>query len=109
MAKDLKFENLYVGEAGGIHAIAAAQAPEYKAEIGRELSQTYGTITRVVGDDLIYVLTDTQSPFVFTPDKIHGYKGQHLKEIGIREGLKVSVTTDRSGRTMLFTELPESK
>jgi hypothetical protein len=58
------------------------------------------TVTRVVGNSLVYVVTEDGGPLVFTPDNISGYEGQPLKEIGIREGTKVDVQVGPWGQSL---------
>jgi hypothetical protein len=62
------------------------------------------TVTRVVGNDLVYVVTDDDGPAVFTPDKISGYKGEPLKQLGIREGARIDVTLDDDHRSVIAVE-----
>jgi hypothetical protein len=87
----------FIGKAP--HALGRSEPHQHAAAAPNAPSTARGTITRVVGDDLVYVVTEAQVPFVFTPDKIHGYRGQHLKAIGVTEGSKVRVTIDATGHT----------
>lgn len=73
---------------------AALSTRSSVASLSPSVPSEQATVTRVVGNDLVYVVTEQSGVLVFTPDKIKGYSGQLLKHIGIREGAKIDVVLD---------------
>src|SRR6185437_5431158 len=59
------------------------------------------TVTRIVGNTLVYVVVQDRGPFVFTPDKIKGYRGEPLKDYGITVGANVDVTVDPARHSVI--------
>jgi len=80
--------------------------PETVVEPDAPLEQV-ATVTRVVGNDLVYAIIEGIGLLVFTPDKIKGYKGEPLKLIGIVKGAQIEVTVDRVSQVVLAVEEKE--
>jgi hypothetical protein len=54
-----------------------------------------GMIARIVDNSLAYVKDSvTNQYYSFTFGKIKGYRGEYPKEMGLKEGLKVTFTLD---------------
>jgi hypothetical protein len=54
-----------------------------------------GRVTRVVGEDLIYIDSPRLGAMVISPEDILGYSGEPLKKIGVFEGANVALTNTR--------------
>lgn len=80
----------------------------YTTDSAVAVTNSIATVTRIVGNDLVYVMTAADGPLVFTPDRISDYKGDALKRIGIREGAQVHVTIDKARRIIVAVKDPSS-
>ena len=61
------------------------------------MSRKRGRVTRINDFGLCIVISD-ETRFGFTLDKLSGYFGQPLRDIGLVEGAEVSFESDELGR-----------